>query len=162
MKKSAIFLVAFSALAIVAPTAGAAKKMVFKTGNYKATGAHSFRFTVTKNACKSPENKTLRGYCLRAYGSPNVAMDCPAGDGYQPDYTGFMIMPFNVLIPNSGKLRVPSQSYFGNGEVAGTTFFYMNLGKNGRASGYVNLTEKTIRGTAGECTSGNLVFSAKR
>lgn len=161
MKHLLTIALAIALFAIAAPTAGAASKG-FKTGTYEATGPYSFTFTVSKNTCISSSNKKQRGYCFRAYGKPDVPMICPAGEGFQPNYTGFVSTPFNELLPKSGRFRSDISTFFTNGEVAGTTYFNMKLSKNGRASGALSLTEKTIRGAPGECTSGNLAFSAKR
>lgn len=133
-----------------------------QTGTYKASGSIAFRFRLVREDCFTRAGKPKFGLCLSAWGDPRVEMDCPDGEGLQPDYTTPVVLPHRVLMPTSGRLTEESVEYFSNGAEAGRSTFTVVVKKNGRASGTFVLDEVTTWGTPATCTSGALAFTARR
>ena len=139
-----------------------APSISLQTGTYKASGSIAFRFRLVREDCFTATGKPKAGLCLSAWGDPRVAMDCPDGEGFQPDYTTPVTLPHRVLMPRSGRLAEESVEYFSDGSEAGRRTFTVVMKANGRASGTVVLDQATTWGTPTTCTSGALAFTARR
>lgn len=165
MKSRLFFTTALVLVAMLTVLAApsSAKKKGFKTGTYTASGDIAFKFTIKKAACSTyGGGAPKQGYCFSGFGDPKHAMDCPEGSGMQPDYSDYVTFPYNVRIPSSGRLSVTMYSYFSQDVIAGTTWFNIKLGRNGKASGSVKKDAVTTWGTPATCTTGELKFTAKR
>lgn len=163
MKRIAVLaLTAILSLGVVA-SADAAKKKRFKTGTYYTSGSLKFKFKVSKGTCWSPvKRRKLRGYCIKAIGKPKARMDCPDVEGAVNDHDTYLPLPYNMYIPKNGRFRVtlgtprPAKGF---DEIK----FSVNIGRKGRAKGWVRRTEeKSSRTTTVVCTTGIKRFSAKR
>lgn len=164
VRMPALKTLAVASLTIVAVgvTPAAAKQTGPRTGPYKATGAVAFDFTVQKDLCRLKGGKQSRGYCLTGKTDLKLLVDCPDGTGYQPDYEDFLALPYQAKIPKNGKLNWKAESFFANGDLAGTSRLFMKVKRNGTAKGWAQLDVVTTWGTPATCTTGKLTFTAKR
>lgn len=142
----------------------AAAKPGPQTGTYKAKGAGgvSFRFTIQKAACPPGTPPTKMFYCFSGFDEPKPLMNCPDGPGYQPDYYDYVVLPYNVRIPKSGRFMEVSKGYYSNGVVASTSEFHVKIKRNGTATGWLRKEAPTTWGTPTTCSTGKLSFTAKR
>lgn len=159
---SAKILVVTSCVLVLAGVSPAAAKGGPRTGTYQATGGIEFRFTVTKEQCRLPKGKLVSGYCLTGIDDPKATVDCPAGEGYQPDYQDYPSFPYLTKIPKNGKITWNATTYFANGEEAGKSYFSIKVKRNGTAKGWVQLDRVSTWGTPTTCSTGKLTFTAKR
>jgi len=156
----ASLIASLALLAMIAPAS--AKPKGFQTGTYTTTGDIAFQFTVKKGSCPTATGgKAKKGYCFSGFGDPQHVMDCPAGAGFQPDYSDYITFPYNARIPTNGKVTAKLYSYFSNDEIAGTTYFNIKIDRKGKATGSVTKESVTTWGTPATCTTGPLRFKAK-
>lgn len=161
MPSPKIMIVASCALVLAAVSPAAAKSGP-KTGTYKASGDIEFRFTVTKEECRLPKGKLVKGYCLTGIDEPLATVDCPSGEGYQPDYNDYPIFPYLTKIPKNGKLNWSSTTYFASGDEAGKNYFSIKVKRNGTAKGWLRKENVSTWGIPTTCSTGQLKFTAKR
>ncbi|HRY09669.1 MAG: hypothetical protein KDB83_02305 [Actinobacteria bacterium] len=156
-----IVVVACCALVLAGVTPAAAKSGP-KTGTYRSTGDIEFRFTVTKEQCRLPKGKLVNGFCLSGIDKPQAPVDCPDGEGYQPDYSDYPSFPYLARIPKNGKVNWSSTTFFASGDEAGKNYFSIKIKRNGTAKGWVRLDRVSTWGIPTTCSTGKLNFTAKR
>lgn len=109
-----------------------------------ATGLTQERVSLTATTPNSKPRYLLVGGGPTA--TPRVAMDCPEGPEFQPDYVTPIALPWNVLLPKTGRLTATTYTNVSNGVEVGHTTFSIVVKKNGTATGSVVREEQTTGG----------------